>query len=269
MRDICLPVRYNSGEVIPMRDIAKNIRDLRSRKNMTQDELAEQLFVTRQTVSNYETGKSRPDVEMLARIAELLETDVNALIYGPAPDAKKDEQQKLIIGAAVTILASVLYAIFHSIAKKLMKSTFYLGPMLMVIQLLFPLFLFGAGWTLMQLTSMALKWKPKQKDWFRWIGFALSILLLVLFVLTVWHCIAVSLNDYLFINHIRGEWIETVNEVDGSVSHGWHSLPPPVPYTVSRIVSWFHHYVTDQNPWLYPLLGAVLWFFGIPKRKEA
>ena len=46
-----------------MRDIGKNIRDLRTRKDMTQDELAEKLFVTRQTVSNYETGKSRPDVD--------------------------------------------------------------------------------------------------------------------------------------------------------------------------------------------------------------
>ncbi len=252
-----------------MRDIAKNIRDLRSRKNMTQDELAEQLFVTRQTVSNYETGKSRPDVEMLARIAEILETDVNALIYGPAPDMKKGEQQKLIIGAAVTILAGLLYAIFRPIEKDLMNSTFYLGPMLMVIQLLFPLFLFSAGWTLMQLTSMALKWNPRRMDWCRWIGFALTILLLLLLVLTVWHCIAVSLNDYLFANHIRGEWIEAVNEADGSVIQGWHSLPAPVPDTVSRIVGSFHHHVTSQNPWIYPLLGIALWYLEVPKRKKA
>ena len=57
-----------------MRDIGKNIRDLRVKQNMTQDELAEKLFVTRQTVSNYETGRSRPDVEMLASIAEALNT---------------------------------------------------------------------------------------------------------------------------------------------------------------------------------------------------
>ena len=37
-----------------MRDIGKNIRQLRTEKNMTQDELARKLFVTRQTVSNYE-----------------------------------------------------------------------------------------------------------------------------------------------------------------------------------------------------------------------
>ena len=37
-----------------MRDIGKNIRQLRTEMNMTQDELARKLFVTRQTVSNYE-----------------------------------------------------------------------------------------------------------------------------------------------------------------------------------------------------------------------
>ena len=42
-----------------MRDIGKNIRDLRKRQNMTQDELAARLFVTRQTVSNYENGRTR------------------------------------------------------------------------------------------------------------------------------------------------------------------------------------------------------------------
>ena len=65
-----------------MRDIGKNIRDLRIQRNMTQDELAEKLFVTRQTVSNYETGKSRPDIEMLERIAEVLDADIRQVLYG-------------------------------------------------------------------------------------------------------------------------------------------------------------------------------------------
>ena len=65
-----------------MRDIGKNIRDLRIRENMTQDELAEKLHVTRQTVSNYETGRSRPDVDMLTLIAQALNTDPNTILYG-------------------------------------------------------------------------------------------------------------------------------------------------------------------------------------------
>lgn len=41
-----------------MRDIGKNIRQARERKGYSQEQLAELLFVTRQTVSNYETGLS-------------------------------------------------------------------------------------------------------------------------------------------------------------------------------------------------------------------
>lgn len=55
-----------------MRDIGKNIRDLRQQKHLTQEELAEQLFVTRQTVSNYENGRTRPDVDQILRLAEIL-----------------------------------------------------------------------------------------------------------------------------------------------------------------------------------------------------
>lgn len=65
-----------------MNQVAKSIRLLRKEKGITQDDLAEKLHVTRQTVSNCETGKSMPDIELLAQIAEVLETDVNTLIYG-------------------------------------------------------------------------------------------------------------------------------------------------------------------------------------------
>lgn len=55
-----------------MRDIGKNIRDLRERAKLTQDALAEQLCTTRQTISNYERGKTRPDVEQILRLAAIL-----------------------------------------------------------------------------------------------------------------------------------------------------------------------------------------------------
>lgn len=41
-----------------MNNIGKNIRTLRIRKKLSQDQLAQVLHVTRQTVSNYETGVS-------------------------------------------------------------------------------------------------------------------------------------------------------------------------------------------------------------------
>lgn len=88
-----------------MRDIGKNIRDLRERSNLTQEELAGKLYVTRQTISNYENGRSRPDIDMILKIAETLKVDANALLYGiPVSEDKKKANRKLAIAAAVFLL---------------------------------------------------------------------------------------------------------------------------------------------------------------------
>ena len=143
-----------------MRDIAKNIRALRTTKNLTQDELAEKLFVTRQTVSNYETGKSRPDVEMLTRIAEVLETDVSTLIYGPKPPIHNSQLRSLIIGAILAGTAWVVFLILSPIALDYRSSTYAAGPVMFLIFWLRPLACLFTGWTLAQLMGMALKRKP-------------------------------------------------------------------------------------------------------------
>lgn len=42
-----------------MAKIGRNIREQRMKKGLSQEELAERLYVTRQTISNYETGVSQ------------------------------------------------------------------------------------------------------------------------------------------------------------------------------------------------------------------
>ena len=71
-----------------MASVGTHIKRLRTEKRMTQEDLAEQLHVTRQAVSAWETGKALPDVETLERIAAALGTDVTEVIYGAktAPD---------------------------------------------------------------------------------------------------------------------------------------------------------------------------------------
>lgn len=62
--------------------IAKNIKKFREQKNISQSELAEKLNVTRQAVSNWETGKTQPDINTLHKIADMLEISIDELIYG-------------------------------------------------------------------------------------------------------------------------------------------------------------------------------------------
>lgn len=94
-----------------MASVSKHIKRLRAARHMTQEELAEKLFVTRQAVSAWETGKSLPDVETLERIAAALEADVMEVIYGaPQPsDLRPVKRRWAMIGAIFAIILSIIY----------------------------------------------------------------------------------------------------------------------------------------------------------------
>lgn len=249
-----------------MRDIAKNIRALRTTKNLTQDELAEKLFVTRQTVSNYETGKSRPDVEMLTRIADILETDVNSLIYGPQPTIPRPELKALIIGAALSGAAWIAYLILSPLARDYQGRTYNAGPVMFLIFWLRPLACLFTGWTLAQLMGMALKRKPFNSILIRWLCLALIVLILLWLILTLWYTGAVMVNDILFTNDLRGEW----ENGDGIhiVGPGWRKLPPPIPVWLEWIASLIILPMVQKWPYLLLLSGCCLWLTGFPLKKN-
>ena len=58
----------------------QNIKTVRKNKGFTQEDLANRLHVTRQTISKWEKGLSVPDSEMLLAISEVLETPVSTLL---------------------------------------------------------------------------------------------------------------------------------------------------------------------------------------------
>lgn len=62
--------------------IAENIKHFREEKKISQSELAEKLNVTRQAVSNWECGKTEPDIETLHKISDIFEVTIEELIYG-------------------------------------------------------------------------------------------------------------------------------------------------------------------------------------------
>ena len=57
--------------------------ELRQRHNMTQDQLAEKLAVTRQAVSRWENGESVPNPETLKQLSALFDTSINHLLGDP------------------------------------------------------------------------------------------------------------------------------------------------------------------------------------------
>ena len=57
--------------------------ELRKREKLTQDELAEKLFVTRQAVSRWESGETTPNTETLKSLSKLFNVSINTLLGSP------------------------------------------------------------------------------------------------------------------------------------------------------------------------------------------
>ena len=91
-----------------MSDISKNIKRLRVNKGMSQTQFAEKLNITRQTVSSWETGNSNPDVSMLMKIANVLEVDVDLILY-PEGSVKRVRKRMEPIPAKFVPLSVLVY----------------------------------------------------------------------------------------------------------------------------------------------------------------
>ena len=63
-------------------ELGRRITELRKANNLTQEGLAERCSVTRQTISNWENGKSYPDLEMLVFISDSFDISLEALVKG-------------------------------------------------------------------------------------------------------------------------------------------------------------------------------------------
>lgn len=59
------------------------IAQLRTKNGMSQAELAEKVFVTRQAVSRWETGETQPNTETLKLLSKLFDVSINTLLGSP------------------------------------------------------------------------------------------------------------------------------------------------------------------------------------------
>lgn len=221
-----------------MRDIGKNIKTLRTSKNMTQDALAEKLFVTRQTVSNYETGRSRPDVEMLAKIAEVLETDANTVIYGPPEKvSKKREYIKTTISIVILILLILPLFWLNCVTRKIMVYDFNIWPQYLLTYGYHPVLLSLLGWSAMQILSLFTRLTPLPRAKITWL--LRGCLIFVLFYAMMMTCVM-------------------------------------IPFTKPRWLLYFYYFMMGVWPnsfsiswvWLFLPMGSLLWLCGFPHEKK-
>ncbi len=75
-------------------NFGNNLIYYRKKLGITQEELADKLFVSRQTVSRWETDSTFPDIETLIKLCDLFECDLDTLIRGNVQEENKSDRKQ-------------------------------------------------------------------------------------------------------------------------------------------------------------------------------
>ena len=105
--------------------IADKIKNARIQKGYTQEQVAENLLVSRQTISNWENGKSLPDIISIIKMSELYELSLDEMMKGDKALLKKVErdvgavkaEKKLIKFAWISIVIAIILMILGEIIE--------------------------------------------------------------------------------------------------------------------------------------------------------
>lgn len=99
-------------------DISNQIKKRRTDMGLSQEELAERIYVSRQTISNWETDKTYPDIQSLLMLSVLFDTTIDVLVKGDlemmektvaSADGKK--MRALGIGMFVLLVLMIPFAL--------------------------------------------------------------------------------------------------------------------------------------------------------------
>ncbi len=99
-------------------ELGTQIKQYRKELGISQDELAERIFVSRQSISNWENNKTYPDIHTLLLLSDVFSVSLDELIKGDVEEMKHEivEQERVgfqrdsmlfTIGMAATVLTAV------------------------------------------------------------------------------------------------------------------------------------------------------------------
>lgn len=134
-------------------ELGGQIKRHRTRLGLSQEELADRIFVTRQSVSNWENGRTYPDLQSLLRLSDLFGLSLDELIKGDIETMKEEinrlEIQKMNRWGGILALLMLTLMLLPAPLLKLLDTAGFLMVMA-------PLFLVGM--------AVALKVEKIKKD---------------------------------------------------------------------------------------------------------
>lgn len=104
-------------------DIGNKLKTARINSNLTQEQVAEKIFVSRQTISNWENNKTYPDIISIIKLSDIYQISLDMMLKGDENMLKHlqdstnvvKSNKKLIIAIISNILLLIVLIIFSSI----------------------------------------------------------------------------------------------------------------------------------------------------------
>lgn len=92
-------------------EIDKRIKDARQKNNITQESLAEQLGISRQTVSSWETGKSYPDIVSVIKMSDIFNISLDKMLKEDKKLVNNMQEKMDTVKSNKSIVFTILFAI--------------------------------------------------------------------------------------------------------------------------------------------------------------
>ncbi len=99
-------------------NIADRIQYLRKQKNYSQEELADELGVSRQSVSKWESEQSKPDLEKIILMSDLFEVTTDYILKGIEPVSLQSKNTTYSLYLAFIAIFSIVGAIWSFSANR-------------------------------------------------------------------------------------------------------------------------------------------------------
>ena len=97
-------------------EIGKKLKAARSKANLTQEQVAEKLFVSRQTISNWENERSYPDIVSVIKLSDLYSISLDELLKGDRRMMEHLETSTNVVKSNKRLIGAILINIILLLA---------------------------------------------------------------------------------------------------------------------------------------------------------
>lgn len=107
-------------------EVGSKLKKARIDSKLTQEKVAEEIQVSRQTISNWENEKSYPDIISVIKLSDLYNISLDELLKGDSNMIKHLEEstnivssnKKLLMAVGMNVLLMILFILFNSVISK-------------------------------------------------------------------------------------------------------------------------------------------------------